>query len=211
MGFKLKSESTKDDDAPLSNDKMSDHVYLFENSLPQNFCSHLIKRFQIDERKYDGVTGGGLNKEIKDSLDLNIIPFEDWKEEKEFLDECLFYALDQIPVPAYMTPNFTGNKTPHDQQYSYDCYQIQEYLPKTVGYKWHHDAMINDLGSRVITYLWYLNTINDNSGHTQFGWGELIEPKEGSLLLFPSTPLFVHRGTPTKTHKKYICTGWLYI
>ena len=50
---------------------------------------------------------------------------------------------------------------------------------------------------------------NDSGGWTEFIDGTRIQPKVGSILLFPATWTYVHRGYPTKV-PKYIVTGWIY-
>ena len=92
-------------------------------------------------------------------------------------------------------------------------YQIQETKPHEF-YDWHTDSSIkqrqlNEVSVRNLTYLWYLNTV-DQGGETEFYDGTKISPERGKLLLFPATWTFYHRGRPPLGNKnKYVCTGWL--
>mgnify|MGYP003330289874 CR=1 FL=1 len=88
-------------------------------------------------------------------------------------------------------------------------YQIQETLPDGF-YDWHHDFFSTGKESRFLTYLWYLNTVEEG-GHTEFIDGTKIKPEMGKLILFPAAWPFYHRGTKPIREKKYICTGWLYV
>lgn len=196
----------------FESNSLSDHLYLFEKNLPENFCRHLIERFQEDDRKHPGVTGGGVQKNVKDTTDINIILHEDWQEEKKFLDQALHKAFDKIEVVHnYGWPYPFEDEEGGTVNFYQDAYNMQEYIPQTIGYKWHSDAMcVSTMGSfRVMTYLWYINDIEDG-GETEFCFGDKVKPKEGTLILFPCWPTFFHRGNPPLAHKKYIVTGWLY-
>ena len=63
---------------------------------------------------------------------------------------------------------------------------------------------------RIITFLWYLNTVEEG-GETEFFNGRIsIKPEKGKLLLFPSTWTYIHRGNMPISNDKYILTGWIY-
>ena len=90
-------------------------------------------------------------------------------------------------------------------------YKIQKYDANSIGYKWHNDFSIeSDFGTRVYVFMWYLNSIDKKyGGSTDFFDGTSIQPECGTLVFFPATWTYVHRGRPTKT-EKYIVNGWIY-
>ena len=61
-------------------------------------------------------------------------------------------------------------------------------------------------GPRYLTFIWYLNTVDE--GWTQFFNGNQVAPRQGRLLIFPSTWTYIHQGYPPK-QTKYIITGWI--
>jgi len=65
------------------------------------------------------------------------------------------------------------------------------------------------LSHRIITYLWYLNDVEEG-GETLFH-NFKIKPKTGSLLLFPATWTYKHSGAMPISNDKYIITGWVWI
>jgi hypothetical protein len=46
---------------------MEKYIYTNKKSLSNEICRDLIELFENEERKYDGVTHGGLQKNIKDT------------------------------------------------------------------------------------------------------------------------------------------------
>ena len=52
---------------------MKDLIYIKENSLPTNFCEHVIEKFEESTEVMEGISGGGVNYNIKKSTDLMIL------------------------------------------------------------------------------------------------------------------------------------------
>ena len=59
-----------------------------------------------------------------------------------------------------------------------------------------------------ITYLWYLNDV-ETGGNTIFR-DFMIQPKRGSLLVFPPMWMFPHKGEPPISGSKYIMSTYLH-
>ena len=92
------------------------------------------------------------------------------------------------------------------------CFLMQKYNKNEGKFVYHDDfSILNDLKiHRVITYLWYLNNV-DEGGTTEFLGGKLhIKPEKGKLVLFPASWCFPHRGNVPISNDKYIITGWFY-
>ena len=183
-------------------------IDIYENSLSSQFCNHCIWKFERDERKEQGLIGGGeVRTDIKDSIDLSLSSWPDWqKEDKVFYNTLKQYTEEHTKKYPLPSQNF--------ESYFDTGYQIQRTNPESVGYTWHHDFVVTreDTGAvavRVLTYIWYLNTI-DHGGYTEFANGESVKPETGKLLLFPADWSHVHRGIPPRDKDKYICTGWIY-
>jgi hypothetical protein len=182
------------------NDK-TEFIRLYKNALPKDFCEHLIERFEGDDRKGPGRVADGVFPEIKRSTDLNITFVDGWEEE----NKTLFSNIE-----GYIT-KYTKEFFPRCQVNVIDAqdwgYQIQR-TDHRGHYVWHNDAAIHDGRNRLLTFIWYLNTVA-KGGETEF-LDRKIKPTQGNLLIFPSTWTFAHRGLPPKSGLKYICTGWLY-
>jgi hypothetical protein len=192
---------------------MNQFIWIKDNSLAEDFCQSVIDRFESDDRATQGCIFSGVNPivnpNVKRSTDLNISYLTDWKEEdtvffdalQSAMSEYKTYLTDNIPGAEFIRL-FSSNKV-------FDSgYQIQRTKPGEF-YIWHHDATIEEGVERALTYIWYLNDIHEE-GYTEFYDGTKIQPKTGSLIIFPATWTYIHRGVSPKSETKYICTGWIY-
>ena len=64
--------------------KFEHYIYTNNNALPEDLCKEIIDRFEKDDRKQAGhiLRRGQLvvDKTLKDSEDLFISPFKEWKD-----------------------------------------------------------------------------------------------------------------------------------
>jgi hypothetical protein len=200
---------------------MKECIYKNENSLSLELCRDLIQMFEEETNKYEGVTFKGLDKNIKDTTDFvipennikwnninNLLNREIKNNIKLYLDELNnkmdFENINQNTDTKYKI--FENTKFLHKN------YMIQRYLKGKGKYIYHNDFHINveDKSYRAITYLWYLNDVEEG-GETVF-WGEYkIKPKAGTLIFFPALWCYPHTGKMPLSSNKYIITGWLYI
>ena len=193
----------------------SDFIYIKKKALKKSFCQKVIKKFEEDERKQPGVIAGRkeVDLNIKRSTDLDITPFANWKKEDEIFFSSLTSALKEYAELNIHGSNYHGEPYPilnplnQGGRISDTGYQIQRTAPGEF-YKWHSDWAFSDNSYRVLTYMWYLNTV-DRGGYTEFVDGTKIKPEEGKLVLFPSTCNYYHQGFPPENETKYIATGWI--
>ena len=196
--------------------KVTDYfIWYKDDVIPLDFCNHIIEKFKKDPNKSLGAIKFGEVVDIKKSTDLWINKHEDWQEEIEFLTQINMKCFGQyndhvheIDLPTddgytkaspFIFPSIP-NTTIQDSGHN-----IQETKP-TEGYSWHSDWLCEGGGIRYLTYIHYLNTVDE--GWTQFYNGSQIEPKAGRVLFFPSSWQMIHRGFPPK-QTKYINTGWI--
>lgn len=182
------------------------HVESHQNNLTKEFCNHVIRKFEKDDNKCPGISAKGLDILVKDSVDLCISHNEVDGWEKE---DNIFYEALKDPLMDYLN-NYVYPKIIKQDPYTHDTgYQIQKTTPLQNGYTWHHDACVENNAQRIVTYIWYLNTI-DEEGTTEFIDGTQIKPEQGKLILFPAFWTHIHKGNPPKKKNKYICTGWVW-
>lgn len=185
-------------------------IWVKENVLTSEFCRSVIYKFEEDDRKNEGKLGFPAKVDLskKQSTDLNISRLSNWKEEdivfRDSLSTNLACFYDEVKERAkgVLAPNMGKNASLIDSGY-----QIQRTVPGGF-YKWHADDNISPPYIRYLTYIWYLNDVQDG-GYTEFSTGVKIQPEEGKLLIFPATWTYVHQGYPPRTETKYISTGWL--
>jgi hypothetical protein len=189
--------------------KEDEYIYIKYNSLSSEICDDLIRLFETDlsYMVVPGVTANNSVSDIKQTLDLKIQrehnPYDDdiFKE----LNLNINYYFNSIITRYRM--NIIGLSNLNDSGF-----QIQKYIRETGQYKYHNDFTHSKINNqmRMITFLWYLNTV-DEGGETEFFNGRIkIKPEKGKLILFPSTWTYIHRGNMPISSDKYILTGWIY-
>jgi hypothetical protein len=182
--------------------------------------------FDSDKNRYQGVTFQGLNKDIKDTEDL-VLPntpknpgFDKWNKIHKFLEKELAKNIKEYVKILDNCVNMNQEKENTTSEYrtfsaeilTTDCFMVQKYTKQQGRYIYHHDFLSawEEKKYRVVTFLWYLNTVEDG-GETEFWGTHTIKPETGKLLLFPASWAFPHRGKMPLSHDKYIITGWLYL
>ena len=201
---------------------MENYIYINNSSLSPELCKDLIKMFEEETEKYEGVTFGGLNKDIKDTTDF-IIPENNQKWNK--LNKLLNKEI-QINLKIYLdglndkidfenlnqNTTFGKYKIFEDTKFLHNHYMLQKYSKGKGKYIYHNDFRIDSTNNayRAITYLWYLNDV-DEGGETVFFGDYKIQPKIGKLIFFPASWCYPHTGKMPLSSDKYIITGWLYV
>lgn len=191
-------------------------VYESKSRLSSGLCREIISRFEKDDRKGPGVSGGAqVQLDIKRSTDLQISGLNEWKDVDDILFKKLNNALEEYKCHLRRTEYYGvqwGSIQNSLSNVKDTGYQIQR-VKKNEFYVWHHDFHMTD--NRVMIFIWYLNDVpEEHGGATQFhfGGGEKIQPEEGKLIIFPAQWPWLHRGCPViGDTTKYIITGFIVV
>lgn len=187
-----------------------DYILEIEDALSKEFCEDVISRFEIDENRMIGSTISGINENIKKSIDLAISRpevRENWNDVVDKVGQCVNTGLSEYV--RYVRNEGLDRccaieRTMDDVTIGLP--QIQK-TEKNGFYTWHHDGDRN----RIITYIIYLNDVEDSAGGaTEFLGGRKIQPETGKLVLFPANYTYIHRGGKLKEGVKYILTNFCY-
>lgn len=196
------------------------YFYINNNSISKETCQEIINFFEMETTKYEGITAGGLNKQIKDTTDF-LMPTKNedtkWKRIRTLLDKELDrnikkyvkYINDLVSVDEETSP---FKYKVFDEVVSYETIQVQRYIKNKGRYIYHNDFQSDwdKKKYRIITFLWYLNDVEEG-GETEFWNTHRVKPETGKLLLFPATWTYPHRGMMPISNDKYIMTGWIYL
>lgn len=187
-------------------------IYEYDYALSNELCNDIINLYEISNNKYEGVTASGLNKNIKDTTDLMINPDDlDWKNISDFLSNELIFNL-KIYVEKINNEYKNHEYELFNRKIDISQFMVQKYKQNVGKYTYHNDFAVNHNKKkhRILTYIFYLNTI-ETGGETEFLNGLLkIKPKAGKLILFPASWTYPHRGIVPISSDKYIITGWIY-
>ena len=89
-----------------------------------------------------------------------------------------------------------------------DGFNNQHYKPGAGYLNWHSERSIHLTHQRALTFMTYLNDVEDGGG-TEFKYqGLRHNAKKGKTLIWPSDFTHTHRGQKSETQEKYITTGW---
>jgi len=187
-----------------------EYIYIKYNSLSSVICDELIRLFENDlsHMVVPGVTGNNTVSNIKKTFDLKIQKENNPYDDDIFteLNTNINYYFNNI-LTRYGCINIIGLSHLND-----NGFQIQKYICENGEYKYHNDFTYSKINNqmRMVTFLWYLNTVEEG-GETEFFNGRIkIKPEKGKLLLFPSTWTYIHKGNVPISNDKYILTGWIY-
>lgn len=178
--------------------------YIEENNLNDLEINFLLEYFHF-RRKVQGITGTGLDKNIKDTtevlFDMNMFEHV-WLKNK--LHSSLSKYIDHIGFPL---KNIFENS-----MYTYITrIQIQKYTQNSGHYVKHIDSY---RGNRILVFIWYLNDVQEGGETILYNdtvKEKKIKPKKGSLLIFPTNFTQIHSGNIPISNDKFIMTGWVHL
>ena len=202
---------------------MDNLVQSYNNTLSKEFCNHIINLFENSNSQMEGISGGGVNKNIKDSTDLMVhanLDNPEWVYVYDYVRENLlsnlidylgkfpflhmnssYSSMSSLVRTAQLAFMSSNNAIPH--------MQIQRYIGDQGYYTWHHENHGGDTSKRELAFIYYLNDVD--GGETEMLYNPMkISPETGKLAMFPAYWTHKHRGNPPQDGQtKYILTGWI--
>jgi hypothetical protein len=92
--------------------------------------------------------------------------------------------------------------------------RIMKFQKTEVGggyHVWHFENDTQDNLRRILTYIVYLNDV-DEGGESEFlYYPKRVKPKTGRMIVWPAGFAHTHRGNPPISNTKYIITGWIEV
>ena len=178
---------------------------IYDGELDSGFCQDIIRRFEDDGRKVEGMggrgNGGVVDRRAKATSEVLLWTHrEGWEDVNAAIVKSLQHRLRE-----YLSE--------WGQALRLGIYPEE---PRVTRYKtgdgflaWHSDN-VGRSPTRVITAIWYLNTVKEG-GETWYKWQDVaVRPIEGRLLLCPVGWPFIHRGNPPISGPKYILITQLH-
>lgn len=193
--------------------QMTDFIEVYSNLYPEGYCEHLISEF---ERLV--VSGAGTNRQdgenaprhAKDDMQLdmnfgvhNAAPFNE-RAAKDIFFQGLQGCYDHYA---------TKYSALRDGRIRGTAMKMQRTDPGGGYHVWHGEQGNGDHAERVLVYMLYLNTLEENEGgETEFLYQrKRIRPEANTMLLWPAAFTHAHRGnTVLGDQSKYVVTGWFY-
>lgn len=180
-------------------------IEVYPNIYEKEYCDEIIKHFNIMAR--NKVTYNQNNLEVNQD---NRIVFDWAHTQSQYhydynLCDYFYKKLHETYTEQYMEKY---QMLKQSEQHSPKGMSIQKSLPHQGYHAWHAEAADIGSSSRVMNYMLYLNDV-DEGGETEFLYqGVKLKPTAGSLVIFPTSYMYPHRGNPIYKGEKYIITGW---
>ena len=180
-----------------------DFIGIYENAVPIEFCRDLInlhKNADIEEKwNSEEVYNGALNR--KDEA----LQLEDYSQ--QHTEKVQKYVFDYLEL--YKKKYFSYENCKYTE-YSAPFIKVQKTEPQGGYHIWHCEVDSIQHVSRSLVWMIYLNDVPKGEGETEFLWqGLRVQPKKGTLLIWPAQFTHTHRGNPVYNCTKYVATGWI--
>jgi len=190
--------------------KIENFILECDNFMSNEYCDDVIKYYENMN-----LAGFAASRHELQNLDSHIISdtntafhssnVVDLQMTQDYSSHFLNTFWKQI-YPAY-TKKYSIIKEAEEHK----IYAIK--LQKTEigeGYhRWHHENGSKVVSGRILTYIAYLNDVEEG-GETEFlYYPKRVKAKKGKIILFPGCFSHTHRGNANISNEKYILTGWL--
>ena len=183
-----------------------DFIGIYRNVFTQKSTNDLISYFdKLEKDKHSAVWisdtqyGGGCNR-LDTAVALEQVSRKWYDIVNESVYECLrkyrkkYFSMDSMDNLRLTSPFIKVQKT-----YPQGGYHI-----------WHYEVDGIDNIARSLAWILYLNDVPEGEGETEFLFqGLRIQPKQGTLIMWPAQFTHTHRGNPVYNCVKYIATGWI--
>ena len=207
---------------------MEDFIRVYDQGLSLDLCAQIRQKFSANQNKYAGHAGQTVDKNFKDSQDLNITNLPDWPAMNEQITHavftCLIQYMKEFPfmlvganTPLFRHPesgeteklvyeNFAEFGEPYidtliAQTYRLGQLNVQQYAQGKGGYHhWHSEICANDAQCETLhRALFFIIYLNDV---TEGGETEFFYQKK---TVKPQTGRIIIAPTSfTHTHKGHI-------
>jgi hypothetical protein len=176
---------------------------------PFSICDEIITYFERNEgQQKKGISGQGVNLEIKNSIDITISPKELNRAGNEVFQsyfESLFDCYQDYVAQWPFLETFR-------EELYIGSFNVQRYQSGQHFQNIHTERAGLGTLHRLFAWMTYLNDVDsDDGGTTVFTHYDLeIQPKKGLTLIWPAEWTHAHKGNVLRKNSKYIITGWMH-
>jgi hypothetical protein len=185
---------------------LGNFVGVFKNAFTKEFCEQVIKQYEDMAESGHGQTrfnSENASRTVKDDTqvfadDIDYMPLR--KVTKEF-NELFWGKYFPIYEQEYSSLKDSGRHANY-------AFKIQKTKIGGGYHVWHYEADRRELSHRLLTWILYLNDVQEG-GETEFLYQHMrVKPEQGTLVIWPAAFTHTHRGNPPLSNEKYIVTGW---
>lgn len=178
-----------------------DFIHVYEDVLDPNVCQFLISTFEENVDKHERYDNEGK----PNFAQFNLTENHTLSPEIDNVHNLLIKKTIEYRDIYYQF--IDGRVFP--QEHAFEQFRIKKYNSDGIDrFDTHVDVVNHETARRYLSFTWYLNDVLQG-GTTIFKDMQII-PKTGSLLVFPPTWMYPHRGDPPVSNPKYILTTYLH-
>ena len=180
--------------------QLSDLVRVYPGRLPMEECQRLIEGFEA--RAADHVIRQGEGNAPR-FAELNLT--QCWPEGHDLA----FNAI--LPVFEAYSRDLQIGPAQWPEELAFEELRLKRYRPSS-GDEFPDHVDVGDHASarRFLAALLYLDDVEEG-GETEFPlWGQQIQPRAGSVMVFPPLWPWLHAGRPPISGPKYILSTYLH-
>lgn len=177
---------------------LSDYIVIIENALPKELCEELIDTY---ESCHDYVI---RKNETYSFSEINISEHTAFKKQEKVLSSITQKVHDSYV--KYTKAEFLP------LHHGYEQHRMKKYEPNGLDvFDWHTDVGDYASAKRYLVMFYYVNDVVEG-GETVFNLGgnkyHSIKPKAGSIVCFPATFMYPHKGCKPISGPKYIISTY---
>ena len=189
------------------NSAIENFVGTYEDAFTKEYCDSVITYFNDAEKAGLGITRQqqGDLKIVKDDTQVYVHSELQLKYGYEIIDKFNAVFWGDI-YPTYSTEYGALKSSGKHQNYAF---KIQKTEVGGGYHAWHYESSNREMSNRLLTWILYLNDVEEG-GETEFLYQhKRVKPKQGTLVIAPAAFTHTHRGNPPLSNTKYILTGWI--
>jgi hypothetical protein len=182
-------------------DELQDFIHIYENALEPDICNFLISLFdQVPDKQERHDNDGKPN--------FTQFNFTENRELTPEVNQVHNHIIKNIFEYRDKYYEFVDNRV-FPEEHSLEQFRIKKYEPDGVDqFDTHVDVVDYGTARRFLSFMWYLNDV-ESGGQTIFKDIQ-IQPKQGTLIMFPPLWMFPHKGEPPISGPKYIMSAYLH-
>ena len=182
-------------------DELNDFIHIYENALEPNICDFLISLFDQTSDRHERIENSGKPNFTQFNLTEN-------KEISSEVNQIHNHVIKNVFTYRDKYYEFVDTRV-FPKDHAFEQFRIKKYNPGGEDrFDTHVDVLDYSSARRFLSFMWYLNDV-ETGGETVFK-DLTIQPKKGTLLIFPPLWLFPHKGNPPISESKYIMSTYLH-
>lgn len=200
-------------DSRMTKYDCQDFIGVWEDFVPASLCEKIINLFEHTVQNSSIIESSEDNETVK-TMD-GTEQFKDHNLGRKDMsiglaeaDQAITYQVQQYLQSCALHYINQFGQLKSCRLISTDV-KMQKTEPMGGYHVWHYENSTYYHSPRELTWMIYLNDMPEGEGETEFLYQKRrINPKQGTVVIWPAGMTHVHRGLTVYTQDKYILTGW---